>query len=205
MRPARHAVLLLATAAFLGAGCAARSPQVSFYALSGPQGVTTLEPALGELVVGVGPVVLPSMLRRSQIVMRSSGNQLVVNEYHRWAGTLEDDILRVLGETIGERLGTSKVMVYPAETRLQPAYRASVDVQQLDGHPGGEVVLKANWTIDDPASDTTLLVGKYKRRLPVSDQSVDSLVAVYSRAVVELGQELAERIHGLATGKAEAD
>ena len=152
----------------------------------------------------MGPVTLPSMLRRSQIVMRSSGNQLVVNEYHRWAGNLEDDILRVLGETMGERLGTEKVMVYPSESALLPAYRATVDVQRLDGHPGSEVVLQANWTIDDPRADSVLLVGKYERRLAVNDETVDALVAVYSRAVAELGQELAERMHRLATGEPDA-
>src|SRR5512135_1083107 len=50
----------------------------------------------GGLTVGVGPVGIPDYLERPHIVTRNGDNGLDLAEYDRWAGSLKQDIMRVL-------------------------------------------------------------------------------------------------------------
>ena len=98
-----------------------------------------------DLAVGIGPVRFPAFLDGPQIVARTTHNQLRVDEFHRWGGSLEDDFLRVLSENLGQLLDTSRILVEPAEVRFPLDFRVVADVLKFEGMLGGDAVFKVRW------------------------------------------------------------
>src|SRR5215468_4864188 len=95
------AFALVCTVALLVAGCS--SPPAKFYTLSAdaPPASTT-----SKLTVVVGPVSVPSVIDRPQIVVTSSANEVTVDEYSRWASPVQDNITRVVADNLAALLGT---------------------------------------------------------------------------------------------------
>lgn len=137
-------------AALLLAGCASTPPS-SFYTLTPlPQAAGRGgELAAGSIAVGLGPVSFPQFLDRPQIVTRDGSNRLIVNEFHRWGGTVQDDFLRVWGENLAYLLGTSRVALFPSESRLALDYRVPAEVLAFEGTADGDAVLRVRWSVTD--------------------------------------------------------
>lgn len=186
----------LLTVAVLVIGCSS-SPPVAFYTLN-PQTPASrgLDPPTADpgLVVGVGPVTFPEFLDRPQIVTRPGPNRLKVSEFHRWGGSLQESLPRVLSENIAVHLGTDQVAVYPWKERLKPSYRVTVAILQLDGRLGDAVNLVATWRIFQPPGNTVLAMHRSAIHTPVNGEGYEEFVAAQSRAVDTLAQAIAQKI-----------
>ena len=190
-------VACIALLALVVAGCLGRGPGARFYTLA-PTEAKPLAPELtGHLAVGVGPVHLPDALVRPQIVTREGTHRLLYDEVHRWAGTLESQLLDVLGENLTARLGSSRVLVYPAELPFDLAYRVSVDVQQLDGRVGEGVTLRARWAVMDGSARDVLALEESTVQREVEGGGFEGLVSAHGAALGALSDEIAERIAAL--------
>ncbi len=182
----------------LALGCLGRSPQVRFYAMSA---VSLPAPAAAsDLAIGVGPVSLPRYLDQPQLVTRVGGSQLAYDELHRWAGGFESNILRALGDDLSARLGTKRVVVYPAEAPFPLSYRVTLDIFQFDGRPGGELVLRARWIVRDGSGEQGPWSAESEIRQPLPDADAQSLVAAHDAALSALAGEIAARIEGISSG-----
>ena len=76
-----------------------RLPPIEFYTLTPLAGIAEADKAAGlgdAVAVGVGPLQMPKIIDRPQIVSRTGVNKINVDEFHRWAGSLYEDFLRVL-------------------------------------------------------------------------------------------------------------
>jgi uncharacterized protein len=180
------------------AGCA-NSPPSTFYALSplpagpGPGGI-----AGGAIGIGLGPVTFPTFLDRPQLVSRDTTNRLVVDEFNRWGGTIQDDFLRVWSENLAQLVGTSRIVIFPSEVRYPLDFRITADVLAFEGTPGGEAVLRVRWAILDPGLDHVLAVHEntYRRRLRApADQS--ALIAAMSAALGAFSEDVAVAVRAL--------
>jgi len=78
------------------AGCAGTTQHTRFLVLS-PQTPETLggqaSPTAG-LSIGLGPIKIPDILDRPQIVTRIDNNRLQLAEFHHWAGQLDGTFTR---------------------------------------------------------------------------------------------------------------
>ena len=187
-------ILLIGIALWL-AGCASTPPS-SFYRLTPlPEAAARDAPLTGTgITVGVGPVTFPDYLDRPQIVSGRGGNQLELDELHRWGGSLQDDFLRVLGENLGHLLGTGQVLVYPAEVRFPVQFRVIAAVLEFGGTARGEALLKIRWAVVDPYSERPLMVREASYRSPVDGQGPAALVAAMSRSLGDFSREVADRL-----------
>jgi uncharacterized lipoprotein YmbA len=147
----------------------------------------------------VGPVALPRSLDRPQIVTRAGDNELVYDEYNRWAGSLEADFLGVVGDNLSALLNTQRVVVYPASPPFALNYRVGFDVMQFDGSPGGEVTLRARWTVSPGSGGESLAVEQSLIRQPTASAAHADLVAAHSAALATLSREIAATITDLET------
>jgi len=175
----------------------------SFYRLS-----STLRPAERlapssekGLAVGIGPVRFPEFLDRPQIVSRAGANRLALDEFHRWGGAVQDDFLRVLGENLGLLLGTSRILVEPAEVRFALDFRVVADVLSFEGSPGGDAVLKLRWGVLDPDMEQALVVREntYRSRARGADQ--EAMIAALSETLSAFSRDLAEELLRLPRAK----
>jgi uncharacterized lipoprotein YmbA len=179
-------------------GCLGRtSPPVDFYTLS-PLPRTEGGAASGAgNAVAVGAVMLPAVLDRPQILTRTSDNQVSFSEYHRWAGTLKDDVTRVLIENLSILVKVSGRTVLSADAAVNPAYRLSVTVNQFDGRLGDKVWLRAVWAIRDLKANQMIAVRNAVIDQPVAAGDYTALVAAQSRALETLSREIATEIEKL--------
>lgn len=145
-----HLLLLLALMGLsLGlSACRSAAPPITYYTLD-PLSLSDKVPRSAvdptALRVGVGPVSLPTYLQRAQIITRSGNHTLAVNDFHRWAGPLDEEILRVLLVSVGKALPGAEVLPYPWGRSHAPTHQVRLTVQRFDGQIGGQVHLRGIW------------------------------------------------------------
>ena len=192
--------LLILIAVLLIAGCLGRSsPKVTYFSLLTMEqmGETEAVASLPEVKLGVGPVVIPDSLKRSQIATRQYGNQHEFAEFNRWAGVLEKDITSVLGDNLGQLLGIEKVGFFPWLYHFKPTYRVMVDVIRFDGSIDGEAFLSARWAVSDAEGKDFLAGKKSDYRQPLEDASYAALIKAESQLLAALSKEIAAEIVAL--------
>src|SRR5262245_20704729 len=84
-------------------GCAT-SPPARFYSLSvvGPE--RTSSPAgVKPPIIAIGPVTIPDVVNRPEIVTANGPNQTTVHDFERWAGSLDGNLSRVLIEDLASK------------------------------------------------------------------------------------------------------
>ena len=178
------------------AGRPGATPPAVYYTLSPMEAApsTVASGAATNLAVGIGPVKFPDELDRASIVTRSGSNRLEVNEFSRWGGSLEKNVIRVMEENLALLLKTDQVMARPWERYFQPDVRLALDIRQFDGRLGEYASLNITWMIVGPEGNEPLLVRRTIIQEAVADDSYDALVDAQSRAVAILCREIAEAL-----------
>ena len=177
------------------AGCAS-SPPSKFYQLSPLQNRTafTRDASLEKiLMIAVGPIRIPDYLDRPQIVTRAGRNELRLSEFDRWAGSLENDVTRVLVEDISILLPTERFSAVPwtpyLESQVPASYRVEVLVERFDGWLGDSVLLKAQWAVF-ARNRSMLLKRESLIRERINGGSYDALVDAMSAALEKLSGDI---------------
>lgn len=181
-------------------GCAGTSAPSRFYTLRslGDQKPAQIVPSAAQSVsVGIGPVVIPDYLDRPQIVVRTGQNELHLSEYDRWAGSLQDDIARVLAEDISVLLSGDQVAVFSRRWDLSMDYTVEIDITRFDIMPGNNVSLKAQWSIFDREGRSAIAIRESVVSEPISDGDYSGKVAAMSQALERLSADIAEAIRPL--------
>ena len=127
-------------------GCAT-SRAANYYTLISAVAAATNEQS--EIRASIGPFKLPEYLNRPQMVTRSAGTALTLEEYHRWAEPLEDLFVRTLATNVGLQLGSNAVFEFPLQRNVDGLNRVSGVVQRFDVDAGGEAILEVQWAIYD--------------------------------------------------------
>jgi hypothetical protein len=183
---------LLICAALVLAGCASTPPS-RFYTLSA---VTETAPTASEISVAVGPVSVPAVVDRPEIVVTTGPNQVKLDEFNRWASPLQDHISRVVVENLVAMLGTPRVTQFPQSANVDADYRVAIEVQRFDSTPGEAALLDAVWTVRR-AKETQTKTARTTIREQTREKDYDALAAAHSRAVARLSQDIADMIRAL--------
>jgi len=95
MRAERKAasLILMCASVWVLSGC--KSPPTSFYTLGADSSIERSSDALHGAVV-VGPVTVPDLVDRPQLVTRVSGNEVALNEFARWGEPLKSGVAAAL-------------------------------------------------------------------------------------------------------------
>ncbi len=192
----RIMILCLAITLLLGVGC--NSKPARFYTLNpvvpasspGPnQNTALLGPPAN---IGIVSVEIPDYLDRPQIVTRNPNNELKLAEFDRWAGDLQNDIARVLAETMSYRLADNGVFVLTGRRTLPSEYRITVHVDRFEAIPGQQVWLKAVWTVWEKDARRILIRGESNISETAQGSDYAATVTAMSRSVDRLGAEIAD-------------
>ena len=204
---------LLGLAAFISVtGCAVSDPTL-YYSLgqtanrSTAQSVESKTVALGSrghiaradtVSIGVGPVIMPGYLDRTQIVTRSGPDRVKLATFHRWAEPLEIGIARILADELSARVPTDRVVMFPWHGSVARViqYQVIVAVERFDGELDDNVTLAVRWRIlgrngDEVAFSRSTIMET------VAGSGYDAMVAAMSRTVVALSREIAAEIRAL--------
>jgi uncharacterized lipoprotein YmbA len=197
---AREFLFLASIMIMLVSGCGAVTSPSDFYMLkplTAGQETASAQSGVKDLLVGVGPASFPDYLNRPQLITRESPIRVRVNEFQRWAGSLQEDFLQVLAENISFLLGSDEVVAHPWGDYFSVGYKVPLDVQQFDGNPGEAVFLNVRWSVLG-SDDKVLVTRKSVIKTAVNGTDYDALVLAQSQALAELSKEIAGEIRRLA-------
>jgi len=186
----RIAYIIFCVVATLLAGCASTKPS-QFYTLS-PSAMPAIATS-SDISVSVGPVSIPAVVDRPQIVLRTGENQVSIAEFDRWASPLKGDIARVVAENLVSMLGTPQVSVFPQSIAADASHRVVINVLRFDSEPGKMATLDALWSVSsrkngqDRSGRTTITE-------PTQGGGYAELVAAHSRALGRLSGDIAAAI-----------
>jgi uncharacterized lipoprotein YmbA len=194
-RPVRHA-LPLALLALALAGCAS-SPEERFYTLaataSAPARVGT---AAAGYSVAVGPVTIPAIVDRPQMVLRTGANRVLLAEQSRWAEPLKDSIPRAIAGNLAQLLDDGQVSAYHQGLSSEADYQVEIDVQRFESAQGDAATIDVLWAVR--AEGRTRKAGRSLVREPAGGTSIDALVAAHGRALLAVSRDIAVAIREAA-------
>jgi uncharacterized lipoprotein YmbA len=179
----------LCLALLLMAGCST-SPKANFYTLGdSPQPLKTA--ATAPYHVAIGPVSVPEMLDRPQIVTRIGPNQVTFNESERWAEPLKNAIPRLLAEQLTQRL-EARISVYP-QAASDKDMSLNLTLLHFESQPGEAATVELQWTLRR-TRDGVQREGQALVREAVTSSSYEAMVAAHTRALKRISVEIAEAI-----------
>lgn len=136
--------LALSALGLLAAGCGTsllpppEPDHTQFFVLSGPPPAPSQgSPESGAARVGINlPFDIPDYLSGRTIVVRTSANQLALNDYERWGESLQDGILRVVENQLSSDPAVGGVVAAPFPLSAQPRYVISIRILRCEGDTG---------------------------------------------------------------------
>lgn len=174
------------------AGCAS-SPPSRFFTLSGAPAPAAPSSTLS---IVVGPVTIPAVVDRPEIVVTVGSNEVWLDEFNRWASPLADAIAVATAENLGAALATSRATSL-VQSAVDADYRAAIEVQRFESAPGAYALLDAVFTVRRTA-DGRSSTGRTTAREAVTDKSYEALAAAHSRAVARMAADIAAATRALA-------
>jgi hypothetical protein len=115
---------------FALAGCGI-SPKERFYTLGAGAAPARVE-ASASYSIAVGPVTIPAIVDRPQLVLRTGANRVMLAEQSRWAEPLKDSIARVIAGDLAQLLHDARVSAHPQGMTNEVDYRVLIDVQRFE-------------------------------------------------------------------------
>lgn len=190
-------LLICVLGAFLSSGCMYRSQTPQLYTLKPLKRPEAAYNFISKFMVSVGPVIMPDHLKRSQVVIRTSENQVSFSEFHKWAGSLKDDTKRVLAENLGILLEGAGGTVSTDDILGEPDYRVTVNINRFEGNPGDFVFLNAVWSIKDQKNRKIIYGAKTVFKQKVHGNQLLDMVNAQSLSLEALSIEIAAEIKKL--------
>ncbi|MEN8129898.1 MAG: PqiC family protein [Pseudomonadota bacterium] len=191
----------------LQAGCSLGTPTrpSEFYVLSVDPGqpVSARGDSTKSLSLGLGPLSMPDVYERPQIVTRPNPNQVNLAEFDRWAGDLERNLEQVLAQNLMSRLNTDSVFVYPWSSRDELDFQVTVRFFRFDGELGYVARIEGVWRLRDWKRGCELATRSFQINERPDGKGYPALVRAMSTGVAQLSQEIAEQVVVTEPGCAE--
>lgn len=186
-------ILVFSMNCCLAVGCA--STPTHFYVLESVHDDAKItEKSDRNVTVGLGPVEIPQLLDRSQIVTKDLNNQVSLAEFNQWGEPLDANITQVLAGNLTAMRDNMIIRPYPWSAFGDVDYRIVVRVLKFEPDPERVVILQADWTIFDNGDRRVLENGHSTIRLPAEDQSYAGMVKSMSRTLGSLSLELSSSL-----------
>jgi uncharacterized lipoprotein YmbA len=172
-------------------GITGTSPEPRFYTLASETPPPATVSAAPYTVV-VGPVTIPEVVDRPQVVTRTNENQVHIHEQERWAAPLKSQIARVIADRLAKELDAD-ARVSTTEQRVTgaPDYRVIVDVQRFESS-AAEVTIQTEWSVRRKDGRTAFSARSVDQAAAAA--GVEGIVTAYSRALATLGSRIAGAI-----------
>lgn len=188
--------MLLCCTLLIGAGCGTSPPERFFTLESAPTAQRSSNTGT-EFTVVVGPITVPELVDRPQLVLRTAPGRVEVAEQARWAAPLKSEIPRVVADHLARLLEGSRTATSGERAVGTPDYRVLIDIQRFESAPQQGATLQASWTVRTPAGASS---GRSLLTEPAGG-GYDELVAAHSRALAALSREIASSIESARAQK----
>lgn len=175
---------------------ACATPPTQFYQLetTSPPPATSTTHAK-KILIGIGPLSLPALVDRKQIVTRGANNAIQLAEFHQWATPLQDNVLNVLSKNIAARQSNAIVRSYPWSVYGEMDYRVIIDISRFDSQLGKSANLEASWAIMSEKNHTIISNGQTNIEQRMNDASYNSAVSALNKLLDTFSQQVSAALH----------
>lgn len=184
----RGTLVALAVAAALAA-CASR-PAEHFYTVSAESSLP--EPGAAAQRIVVSPIVIPALIDRPQLVVRTGGHEIAVLENHRWAESLSVDLTRALVNDLRQLHPESDIVVAGTPQSQGSEQILDVVITELLSGPGSSTSLQASWELHDRTRDC-VIQESFRATIP-TPAGYAAVPAAYAEAMSRQAEAIAQTI-----------
>lgn len=185
--------LLMTVLALAMSGCGT-SPPVRYFNLQ-PLPSAAAEDNAGDIVVGLGPLGIPGYLTRPQIVTRGAHGEVLIDDFRRWAESVDESIHRIVAANVESLADGVTVLAYPYSTMLQLQYRIYGDVVRFDADQNGRALLIVQWGII--SADRDVVVEPRRTRyeaMATNPADIGSVVTALNKVVADFSRDIARQL-----------
>jgi len=171
----------------------ASTPPTHFYTLEAQSRhpVVTNSTTAKKMLIGIGPLSLPALLDRRQIVNRTENNTIEMADFDQWAAPLKDNVIAVLSKNIATLQPNMMVRSYPWSVYGNMDYRVIIDITRFDTQRGKSVNLEANWAIMEEKNHTVVSTGQTKIEQRLNNENYNSVAQGLSKLLSDFSQQIA--------------
>jgi len=179
------------TLAFVAAlaGCAS-PPMEHFYTVSSENAVPDTGAQAQRIVVS--PVVIPALIDRPQLVVRTNGHEITVLENHRWAEPLSIDLARTLVNDLRRLRPGIGIVAADAPGTQASGLLLDVTITELVSGPGATTSLEASWMLHDRPRNC-VEEGSFEATIP-TQAGYGAIPTAYADAMSRLADAIARTI-----------
>lgn len=144
----KHYRLFVISISFLIAACSSSTLEntniggTRFYTLNS---LAPSNNSNSNLSIGVGPIEIPQLINRPQIISRKNETEIIMSETHQWGGSHREELIQTISDNLSSILKTDNVEQYPWKLTFKPNYQIRINLIRLDGELGKSITLKARW------------------------------------------------------------
>ena len=189
----RKSLCVLMLLVVMIAGCGT-SPTVHYYGLDTID-ISYTNDLEGSPVLTLGPIRMPEYLKRSQMVTRGSGAEMIVDDINRWAEPLGDAVHSILASNVDSLLESMIVVGYPSAALLDADYRLVGRIVRFDSGQNGVIVLEVQWGAADTAGNVLVAPrrGRYESHAAVPGDA-GAIAQAMSDALAQLSRDIASEL-----------
>ncbi len=177
--------LLLLTA------CVGTTPPSQFYMLEPltPNFANESHPGQeSRLTLALAPVKISHYLDRAQIVSAAGKNTYQLDELHRWAERLDENMTRVMLQNLTQALATDVVLT-TSKRAQQSELRLAVNVLEFHVDAEQKAKLVAQWQVN--RGDAVVLSQQTTHQVPVASEDIALKVQALNQCFNQLSQDIA--------------
>ena len=174
------------------AGCF-RSPTPRFFTLS-PYLVDggAVAPSPQGARVALVSLTLPPYLLDPRMSLVAGGNEVVRDEFERWAEDLDDNFRRVLLDNLSRELSSSNVATIEAIVPQPGTHMLRIEVLRFDADTDGVARLRVRWSLSTEASPSSFLISEWSEQIP--EDTTEARVKALSALVASLSTTVASQV-----------
>ena len=144
------------------------------------------------LRIGVGPLEIPRLLNRPQIISRKDSTEIIMAEAHQWGGSYKEELMQALTDNLAALLKTDNIEQYPWKFSFKPQYQIRLDIERFDGELGKNITLKVRWRLF--RNNQEILVKHAVINSAIKGNSFNDYVKAQSQTLIKLSQQIAAQI-----------
>jgi uncharacterized lipoprotein YmbA len=122
----------------------------------------------------------------------AGGNEVVRDEFERWAEDLDENFRRVLLENLSRELGSSNVSTIHAVATQPGSHMLRVEILKFDADTDGIARLRVRWSLTTEASPNQFVISEWSEQ--IQNDSTEARVRALSSLAASLSREIARQV-----------
>ncbi len=141
----------------------------------------------------VGPVTLPELIDRPQLVVRNGEYGIEINEQQRWATPLKEALPRIIAAELSQRVSKLNFVAASSAVVIAPNARLLIDITGFDISPQG-ASLVAHWAYRPTDTHVKPIAGISQVQAVVKTADYVDYVDAARRATLALANDIADKL-----------